>query len=152
MKMVFFDIINDHRFVVILYNLKRDEPMYGLIKFVRQRDKTLKDFDITILENTIYTSISKSNEFNEPENVIKSTSSRITFSVISELEKKISKKELDPYNLPVDEIREIVETVFYNNGYHDTAKIYIRNEYAKIIEEYKKKIKSLEDELESKNT
>lgn len=125
--------------------------MYGLIKYVKQRDGSIADFDIGILENTIFTSINKCNEFKEPDNIIKSTSSRITFSVISELEKKINKNELNPNGVSVDEIRETVEMVFYNNGYYDTAMVYIRNEYEKIIKEYREKIEELETRLSIKN-
>ena len=125
--------------------------MYGMIKYVKQQDGTLSDFDIAILENTIFTSINKCNEFKEPASIVKSTSSRITFTVISELEKKIAKNVLDAYSIPVSDIREIVEKVFYDNGYHDTAMIYIKNEYEKIINRYKDNIKELEEKIRDKN-
>lgn len=123
--------------------------MYGLIKCVKKRDGKLEDFDIGVLEDAILTTMRDCNEFNEPYSLIREISSRITFSTISEIEKKIAVNKLDPNEVPIDIVREAVESSLYNHGYHDTAVMYVRNTYKKIIEKYENIIKELKDEIKT---
>lgn len=126
--------------------------MYGIVKAVKKRSGKIEDFEFAKLERTILESIIEEKEFDEPSNVEKSSASRLTFEVISNLERKIRRGEIDGSCVEVEVIQNTVEDVFYSSGYHNTAKKYMRFKYMKIVNtkdaeiaDLKKKINDLED-------
>lgn len=125
--------------------------MYGRLKFVKKRNGELQDFDLGKLENTIYACIQETNEFTESESAMRSSSSRIAFTVITELNHKILENKLDPTKINVDILQDTVEDVFYNFGYHNTAKQYMRFKYYKKIKSKQSEIERLQKILKTHN-
>ena len=122
--------------------------MYGRLKCIKKRSGKVQDFDISKLQKTILVTIQEENEFQEPLSVAKTSASRLSFEVVSEIEKLIRSNKVDPLAIDADVIQDNVENVFYNAGYHNTAKNYMRYKYNKQLKRKDKLIERLEKENE----
>ena len=120
--------------------------MYGLLKCVKKRSGEIQDFDIGKLQKTILVTIEEEKEFNEPFSVAKSATSRMSFEVVDRIEKEIKQGNIDGNCIDVETVQNTVEDVFYCNGYHNTAKNYMRFKFDKVITNKDQQIKLLTDE------
>lgn len=123
--------------------------MYGLLKCVKKRSGNIQDFDIGKLQKTILVTIQEENEFNEPLSVAKAATSKMSFEIVDAIEKLVKAGKCDNNSIDVDIIQDSVETVFYSNGYHDTAKNYMRYKYNKQLSKKDDEIKKLKEELQA---
>ena len=120
--------------------------MYGMLKCIKKRSGEIQDFDLSKLQKTILVTIEEEKEFQEPLAVAKTSASRLSFEVVTEIEKLIRSGKVDPLAIDADVIQNSVENVFYKSGYHNTAKNYMRYKFDKVIREKNNYIEQLEKE------
>lgn len=120
--------------------------MYGRLKCIKKRSGLIQDFDILKLQKTILVTIEEEKEFQEPLSVAKNSASRLSFEVVTELEKLIKSGKVDPLAIDADVIQDSVENVFYDSGYHNTAKNYMKYKFDKQLKRKDEYIKTLEIE------